>query len=82
MKGIVASIGTDKRKAFIYEYMYKLTPEANKKYQDMFKVYIEAKTTPEDFVTKFKDLVVKAADQYIKENPDTKVLDYVDKVKR
>lgn len=81
MKGIVASIGTEESKLKM-EDIFKLTPEEDKKYQDMYKVYLEDTTTPQEFTKKFKTLVLESADQYIEENPQANVEKFISKVKK
>jgi raffinose/stachyose/melibiose transport system substrate-binding protein len=79
MKGIVDGLGTDVEKTNMYQ-VFALTPEQDKAYQDMYKLFLEDGTTPEELVVKFKEITLKAADQYIEEKPEMKVQDFVDKV--
>ncbi len=77
MKGIVDAIGDELTYTFMGQ-IFNLTPEHNGAYQDMFKVFLEDNTTPEEFVQKFKKITLQAVDQYITENPDRKIEEYID----
>ncbi|MFD2330561.1 ABC transporter substrate-binding protein [Cohnella sp. GCM10020058] len=79
LQNIVANIGTDVRKANMSQ-IFSLTPDAGTKYNDMLNAYLLGKSTPEEFAKRVKPLIVDAADQIIKEQPDLKISDYVSQV--
>jgi raffinose/stachyose/melibiose transport system substrate-binding protein len=79
MKGIVEAIGTVASVTNM-DKVFKLTADQDAAYQEMFKVFLEDTTTPADFAQEFKKITIAAADQYIEENPDLKIADFVDQV--
>lgn len=81
IKDIINMNGTETVKTNM-NLILSITNEEDKQYQDMFKVFLEEKSNPEEFVKIFKTLVLKAANQYIAEKPEMRVQDFIDKVKK
>ncbi len=79
MKGIVDGLGTDIDKTGMHG-IFNMTPEQDKAYQDMLRLFLEDDTTPEALAKKFKEVTLKAADQYIDEKPEMRVQEFIDKV--
>lgn len=81
LKGVIDSIGTVNKKYYL-DSIFMITAEEGKQYQNMLKVYLEDKTTPETFAKNVKTLILKAVEQYIKDNPDQKIEDFVGKIQK